>query len=127
NLVITGRGSSKETRHIELSLDGSGLTYEPGDALGIIGRNDQRVVDELLDCLGLDAAAPVDVAGTSLPLGEALAARYEIAAATPRFLSHWAGLADARELADLTAADKASERFAFLEANHVVDIVRRYP
>src|SRR5690606_3320695 len=30
NLVITGRGSSKETRHVEISLEDSGLTYEPG-------------------------------------------------------------------------------------------------
>ena len=48
NTVITGRGSSKETRHLELRLDGSGITYEPGDALGVVGRNDPRIVDELL-------------------------------------------------------------------------------
>src|SRR5690606_7450575 len=29
NLVLTGRGSSKETRHLELALAGSGLSYEP--------------------------------------------------------------------------------------------------
>ena len=32
--------SSKETRHIELSLEGSGLSYIPGDALGIVPHND---------------------------------------------------------------------------------------
>src|SRR5690606_17939921 len=40
NFVLTGRGSSKETRHIELSLAGSGLTYQPGDALGVVPQND---------------------------------------------------------------------------------------
>ena len=34
NIVLTGRGSTKETRHIELSLANSGLVYRPGDALG---------------------------------------------------------------------------------------------
>ena len=34
NNTLTGAGSSKDTRHIVLSLAGSGLTYEVGDALG---------------------------------------------------------------------------------------------
>src|SRR3546814_2663566 len=33
NIAIVGRGSTKETRHVEFSLEGSGLFYEPGDAL----------------------------------------------------------------------------------------------
>ncbi|MEW9674477.1 protein CysJ, partial [Ammoniphilus sp. 3BR4] len=40
NVNLNGAGSSKETRHIELSLKGSGLSYVPGDALGIIPSND---------------------------------------------------------------------------------------
>ena len=36
NINLNGAGSSKEIRHIELSLEGSGLSYIPGDALGII-------------------------------------------------------------------------------------------
>ena len=36
NVNLNGAGSSKETRHIEFSLEGSGLSYVPGDALGII-------------------------------------------------------------------------------------------
>src|SRR5699024_2209596 len=31
NLNLNGRGSKKETRHLELSLEGSNLQYEPGD------------------------------------------------------------------------------------------------
>jgi sulfite reductase (NADPH) flavoprotein alpha-component len=127
NLVITGRGSSKETRHIEIGLEGSGLSYEPGDALGIVGRNDRRVVEELLGSLGLAGSEQVRVDDAALPLAEALTARFEIQAATPRFLNHWAELAGADDLRALTAADKASERFAFLEANHIVDFVRNYP
>jgi sulfite reductase (NADPH) flavoprotein alpha-component len=69
----------------------------------------------------------VQVDDAALPLAEALTARFEIQAATPRFLNHWAELAGADDLRALTAANKASERFAFLEANHVVDFVRNYP
>ena len=40
NQAITGRGSSKETRHVEIALEGSGIVYEPGDALGVVPQND---------------------------------------------------------------------------------------
>ena len=33
NRLLT-EGSDKETRHFELSLEGSSLSYEPGDSLG---------------------------------------------------------------------------------------------
>jgi sulfite reductase (NADPH) flavoprotein alpha-component len=36
NRRLTGEGSEKDTRHYEIGLHGSGLTYEAGDALGII-------------------------------------------------------------------------------------------
>ena len=35
NQRLTGRGSRKDVRHLELSLEGSGLAYQPGDALGV--------------------------------------------------------------------------------------------
>lgn len=45
NLNLNGRGSNKETRHVELSLEGSGLTYEPGDSLGVYPENDPELVE----------------------------------------------------------------------------------
>jgi sulfite reductase (NADPH) flavoprotein alpha-component len=56
---LTGTGSSKDTRHFVLNLDGSGLTYQPGDSLGAFGQNSPEVVDELLAWLEFDAATPV--------------------------------------------------------------------
>ena len=49
NVNLNGAGSSKETRHIELSLKDSGLSYIPGDALGMIPSNDPELVDALLE------------------------------------------------------------------------------
>ncbi len=43
NIRIVGRHSTKETRHVELDLTGSGLSYQPGDSLGIVATNDVRV------------------------------------------------------------------------------------
>lgn len=52
NLNLNGRGSDRETRHIEISLEGSNLQYEPGDSLGIYPENNARLVDELIAAFG---------------------------------------------------------------------------
>ncbi|HET9069566.1 MAG TPA: assimilatory sulfite reductase (NADPH) flavoprotein subunit [Amaricoccus sp.] len=127
NIVLTGRGSSKETRHIELSLAGSGLSYRPGDTLGIVAENDPALVAALLDRLALPSDASVSLKGRQTTLGDALARGFEITAATPRFLEHWAKLSDAAELAALCAPDCSEARMAFLRGHHVIDIVERFP
>src|SRR6185312_13122608 len=127
NIELTGRGSSKETRHIELSLADSGLTYQPGDALGVVARNDPVLVAALLDRLDLSADAPVTLKQRTIGLGEALGGAFEITAATPRFLDHWAEITGAKELHALRAADQAEARAAFLYGHHVLDIVNRFP
>ncbi|AMK23060.1 assimilatory sulfite reductase (NADPH) flavoprotein subunit [Sphingomonas histidinilytica] len=127
NIVIVGRGSTKETRHIELALAGSGLTYEPGDALGIAASNDPAVVAALLDALSLPAEAELDLKGQTMTIAEALTQRFEITAATPRFLDYWALLSDAAALTQLLQEDRSGERSVFLRTHHIIDIVRRFP
>jgi sulfite reductase (NADPH) flavoprotein alpha-component len=127
NLAIVGRGSSKETRHIELSLAGSGLSYEPGDALGIAVSNDPEVVSALLDALGLAPDTAFEIKGEAITLEEAFTHRFEITAATPRFLDYWALVSDAAALKQLQDDDRSGERAVFLRTHHVIDIVRRFP
>lgn len=127
NLTLTGRGSTKETRHIEFSLEGSGLVYEPGDALGVAPRNDPRLVESLLDALRLSPSAPVEIKGRASTLAEAIEKDLEISAVTPRFIEHWAELSGAEQLRRLLGEDAAAERSSFLRRNHVIDIVRAYP
>jgi len=127
NLVLTGRGSSKETRHIELSLEGADLTYEPGDALGLFPANDIDAVQALLEQAGLDGETGVMRGDKETSLAEALTSDFEIQTATPRFLENWARLSGASELEWLIAPENASKRNAFLHGHHVIDIVRTFP
>jgi sulfite reductase (NADPH) flavoprotein alpha-component len=126
NITIVGRHSSKETRHVELDISGSGLSYKPGDALGFVPQNDPAVVEQLLDAAGLSGDAQVTVKNDTLSLADALASRFEITIGSPRFVEQWAKLSGASELEALVTAD-AAERVAYLEANHIADIVRRFP
>ena len=47
NFNLNGPGE-KHTHHVEFSLEGSGLDYEVGDALGVYPQNPADVVDEIL-------------------------------------------------------------------------------
>ena len=127
NIVLTGRGSSKETRHIEISVAGSGLRFEPGDALGIIPRNEPKLVNALLKTLRLSPDAEVSVREKTICLSQALAEEYEITVGTTRFINQWAELTGAEELNVLRGKERAEARSEFLLQNHIIDIVRRYP
>ncbi|MGX6446872.1 assimilatory sulfite reductase (NADPH) flavoprotein subunit [Patulibacter sp. S7RM1-6] len=126
NVVLTGRGSTKETRHVELSLEGSGLTYAPGDALGVVPTNDPELVATLLDRLSLSPEASVTTKRGTTTLHEALSSVLEITVATPRFLERWAELSGSADLAALRDGD-AKARTAFFREHHVLDLVERFP
>ncbi|MCA2417851.1 flavodoxin domain-containing protein, partial [Vibrio chemaguriensis] len=69
---ITGRDSGKDVRHIEIDLDGSGLTYQPGDALGVWYENSSELANDILGKVGLSGVETVDVDGESLSIHSAL-------------------------------------------------------
>jgi len=77
-IQLNGRGSEKETYHLELSLEGSGLTYEPGDAVGIFLANSQRLVDEFLSISGLFNNDNVEFDSQKTTLGDALLHYFEL-------------------------------------------------
>ena len=63
NQRLTARDATKDVRHIEIDLAGSGLKYEPGDALGVWHENPAVVVDEVLAATRLDGAQVVEFEG----------------------------------------------------------------
>ena len=52
-------GSEKETWHIEIDLDGSGLDYDVGDSFGVFPANDLGLVEAVLQTLGAPADFPI--------------------------------------------------------------------
>lgn len=84
NINLNGRGSNKATRHLELSLEDSGLTYEPGDSLGVYPQNDTFLVDTIIDKAGWDESELVTInkKGEQLPLRDALLNHYEVTVLT---------------------------------------------
>ena len=127
NQKITAMESTKDVRHIELSLEGSGLDYEPGDALAVVAANPPQLVDELILELGAKQDAIVELDGAATPLAGALANRLEITASNQGFLRDWSAVARSNELASLLEDGQHQALAELLESHQVIDIVRRYP
>lgn len=79
NRVLNAPGSAKETRHLEIILEGSGLEYEVGDALGVVPTNCPDFVREILDAAGLDGEEAVQAPdGEDVPLRMALLRKFDL-------------------------------------------------
>lgn len=79
NRLLNHPGSAKETRHFEIDLADSGLTYEAGDALGIVPANCPEFVQELLTAAGRNGEEAVTLTdGTETSLRHALTHHYDL-------------------------------------------------
>jgi sulfite reductase (NADPH) flavoprotein alpha-component len=128
NINLNGRGSNKETRHLELSLEGSGLTFEPGDSLGIYPENDPALVDMLLEELKWDPEENVTVNkhGDVRPLREALISHFEITVLTKPLLEQAAQLSNNEDLRELLSPGNEEKVKAYLEGRDLLDLVRDF-
>lgn len=78
NLNLNGRGSNKETRHLELSIEGAHFHFEPGDSIGILPENDEQLVHTLLAALQFNPETEVTVFEETVALRDALQKKLEI-------------------------------------------------
>ena len=120
-------GIGKDVRHLELSLQGSGLHYEPGDALGVRHRNPDLLVDGVLQALELDGETPVEEKDESLPLREWLASRRELTKLSRPFLASHAAQSRSEALNDLLAPGRNAEFAELLATHQLADVLRRWP
>lgn len=118
---------SKRVRHLEFSLEGSGLSYEPGDALGIRHRNPPALVDAVLETLRLDGHAAVTVGEETLALHEWLATRRELTKLSRPLLAAHAERARADELQALLAPTQTAGLASLLADHQLIDVLRRWP
>lgn len=127
NQAITARGATKEVRHIEVTLAGSGLTYEPGDALGVWHENPPLVVNDVLQALRLDGEQPVELDGAEKPLREWLATKRELTRLTRPFLAQQAERSQDAGLASVLQPGHEAELRHTLKDLQVIDMLQRHP
>lgn len=84
---LNGAGSAKEVNHVEFSLEGSGLNYEAGDALGVMPQNCPALVADVLLALGCDGEEAVPTPAGEMPLRRALTECYDLGKPTAELLA----------------------------------------
>lgn len=128
NLNLNGRGSDRETRHLELSLEGSGLTYAPGDAVGVYPQNDPALVDNIIALLKWNAEEPVVTgkAGETSPLRTALLHHYEITVLTKPLMEKAASFSSNSKLADLVKPENKEELKAYMNGRDLLDLLNDF-
>lgn len=100
-IKLNGKGSSKETIHLELDLEGSGLRYEPGDALGVYGANPTSLIEKVLSATNFSGNEQVESHKGEKTLMEALTYDYELTPLSRLSLSKYAELTGSTKLREI--------------------------
>jgi sulfite reductase (NADPH) flavoprotein alpha-component len=130
-VTLTSSRSSRETVHLELSLEGSGLAYEPGDSLAVVPENDPAAVEAVMAAAGLAGNAELearlrsehDATTLSRPVIEGWhALRPQKALGELLENGAWQAWAKDRQLVDLLEAFPAA-----VSAEELTGLLRRLP
>jgi sulfite reductase (NADPH) flavoprotein alpha-component len=127
NQRLTARNSTKDVRHIELSIEGAGIHYEPGDALGIVPRNRSSAVDAVLAALPFSGESEVLIGAQHTSLRQALHEHYEIGPLTDSLLSRYAAATQNATLATLLSAEHAADLRRYLHGRDLLDLLTEHP
>ncbi|MFO7999923.1 MAG: assimilatory sulfite reductase (NADPH) flavoprotein subunit [Marinilabilia sp.] len=122
---ITGSESDKEVYHLEISLEDSGITYEPGDALGIIAQNPDNLVQEILATLDGDGSEAIDTHAGNVTMRNALKHHYEITVLTRDVLKKYAEKTGDTKVREIV--DDESKLEAYLFGHDVLDLLHEFP
>ena len=132
NELLTAEGSEKETRHIELTLD-EGMSYTPGDSVGILPENRVEAVEEVLAALGFRGDDRVlDHYKVEISLQEALRTRLSIgklmrgtvkqyAKLAPEGATNWGGLKA------LTGPENKARAEEYCWGREFIDLLMDFP
>ena len=124
-IQLNGRGSEKETLHLELSLEGSGLTYEPGDSLGIYPQNPPSLVREVLYAAMLNGNKPVVFNEKENTLRHFLLREVELTVLTREVIEKYAAWTNNAKLKTLLEDNAALKKFIW--GRNIADLIREFP
>jgi len=122
---LTTAASDKDVRHFELDLGDSGITWQPGDTVGVLVRNSTVLAEEILAACGVSAASIVADEHYSGPVITALEELWELTKVHPGFIKRYAACSSAAALGEI-AANPALMR-EYVASRQIVDVIKEYP
>lgn len=122
---ITGRDSDKEVYHVEISLEGSGITYEPGDAVGILANNPPALVDAILQEFKLDGAKSVEIRTGEFSLRDALTDHLEITVLNRDVLLKYQEMTGNTQLQEIIENEQLLDQYLY--GHDLLDLLEEFP
>jgi sulfite reductase (NADPH) flavoprotein alpha-component len=126
NRMLT-EGSDKETRHFELSLKGSGLSYEPGDSLGVLPLNCSGVVDDLLTAVGFSGNEEVALVEQKINLRDALLNNFACTVLSKIQIKKFNEIAQVDALAEMLKIENKDSLVDYMWGRELIDLFLEYP
>ena len=126
NRVMT-EGSDKETRHFEFSLKGSGLSYEPGDSLGVLPVNCPEVVNDLLLATGFSGSEQVQIGEDSFSLKDALLHKFACTVVSKIQIKKFNEIAQMSALEELLKIENKQALIDYMWGRELIDLFKEYP
>ncbi|MBC7980831.1 MAG: flavodoxin domain-containing protein, partial [Armatimonadetes bacterium] len=124
HVLLNGEGSAKETVHVEFALEGSGLQYQPGDALAIQPLNAPETIKDILVAAKLTGTEEVEVKNVGVKLlADALREDFDITALSKAVLKKLAEACDSEILRELLAEDATDRLKDYVVGREIVDAV----
>lgn len=127
NRLLTAESSSKETRHYEISITGSGLSYEAGDALCVVPTNCPKLVADILNSIGCKGDEDEPVNGESIALHEALRTQFEIKLPSKEFVEEIASRSGDQELNGILESGDKDKLADYLWGRDILDLLLQFP
>jgi len=125
---LTSDISSKQTLHIALDISDSGVSYEAGDACGVIAQNNPSLVEEILHSLKFDGAVDVQLPKEgATPLRHALLQHLQITRLNRKMVEAYATIGNCRQLFDLLAPDQQAHLDTYIYDRGLIDLLHDYP
>jgi len=135
NYLLSGEGSEKETRHIAFSLE-EGMTYTPGDSIGVNPEHRAEAVAEVLTALGFTGNERVlDHYKVEISFEEALRNRLAIGKLTRGSIGQYARLPGApgvggrgyAELKALIGPENKARAEEYCSGREFIDLITDFP
>jgi sulfite reductase (NADPH) flavoprotein alpha-component len=126
-VLLNGRGSGKETLHFQFSLAGSGMSYEPGDALAVLPHNAPDVVQAVLDAAKLSGDEEIITKSSAhRRLADALGEDLDITALSRAVLTKLAETTESVPLQALLAEESKDRLKMYLHGREIVDAIEEF-
>ena len=124
-------GSSKDTRHVILDIEGSGISYNVGDSIGVSPLNEPALVSRMLSALGATGEERViDKKGESHTFFDYLHSHANLKGVTRKMVSSLVArlpLAPRAFLEDLLKEENKEALKGWMHAHELWDLLEHFP